>query len=89
MPDKYDVFEKRCPMLGHAITFKYCRTLNTNSPCRKIMDCWFEQIPIRQYLEDNFSEETIQNMLQPPKPKITSLLEMIEQARAAMQENQS
>jgi len=89
MPDKYDVFEKRCPMLGHAITFKYCRSVNANVPCRKIMDCWFEQIPIHQYLEENFSAETVQNLLQPPKPKIVSLLEMIDQARAIQQNNQS
>ncbi len=82
---EHDELEKRCPMLGHQVHFKYCRSVNTHSPCRKILDCWFEQIPIQQYMSENFGAEVIHKLMSPPKPKILSLLELVEQAKAVKQ----
>lgn len=36
---------------------------------------------IKKYVSDNFTDEVQQNILKPPKPKIMSLLEIIEQAK--------
>ena len=68
-------------MLGHEVPFSYCRKPAQDIPCRKIFDCWWEQIDIQKFIEENYSEE-IQNALrQPPKPKALSLLEIIQQAQ--------
>jgi hypothetical protein len=47
-----------------------------------MFDCWWEEIDIRAFVADNFSEEIQKTMVQPPKSKMLSLLELIEQARA-------
>ena len=30
-------------MLGHPVEFSYCRTTGSDSLCRKILDCWWEE----------------------------------------------
>ena len=68
-------------MLGHQIIFDYCRSANNGTPCRKIFDCWFDQFDIVDFVRQNYGEETISKLNTPPKPKIHSLLELIEQAK--------
>ncbi len=85
MIDQHDKLEKRCPMLGHPIHFHYCRTTTKDTPCRKIMDCWFEQIPIQEFVKEHFTEEMITAMEQPPKPKMLSLIELIEKAKKSQE----
>jgi hypothetical protein len=45
------------------------------------MDCWFEKIQIKEFLEENYKEEEIAYIFSSSKPKITSLVELIEQAK--------
>lgn len=78
---QYDNLSQRCPVLGHEVPFSYCRKPAQDVPCRKIFDCWWEKIDIKKYVSDNFTDEVQQNILKPPKPKIMSLLEIIEQAK--------
>lgn len=78
---RYDDKTIYCRMLGHAVNFHYCRTTAEGVPCRRIMDCWFETLPIREYMEEHFSEEDLENLLKPPANKMTSLLDLIEQAK--------
>lgn len=68
-------------MLGHAVNFSYCRKTAEGVPCRKIMDCWFETLPIKDYMEEHFTEEELKTIFKPPESKMTSLLELIEQAK--------
>lgn len=82
MIDQYDDLETRCPMLGHPLTFRYCRTTSGDTPCRRLLDCWFERIPVREYADEYFSAETLAKLTAPPKPKMLTLLELIEQAKA-------
>ena len=81
MIEEHDNLEARCRMLGHQVPFKYCRTVNNNIPCRKIFDCWFEIIPIKDFINRNFSKEVIQNILAPPTPKMTSILNLVEESK--------
>jgi hypothetical protein len=46
-----------------------------------MFDCWWETIDIRAFVADNYSEEIQNAMTRPPKPKMLSLIELIEQAR--------
>ena len=81
MLTEHDSLSRRCPMLGHEVAFSYCRRPGQENPCRKMFDCWWEAIDIRAFVADNYSEEIQNAMIQPPKPKMLSLIEIIEQAR--------
>ena len=81
MKNKYDVEELYCKKLGHHLTFKYCREENFGLPCPKVRDCWFKNIDIDNYLTQNFSPGETTHLYDPPKPKISSLLELIDQAK--------
>ena len=75
--------EIRCPRLGGPVYFKYCMTCGDGkSTCFKIFDCWWEHFDVVQYLKDNLTENQFNHLMAArPKPKVTSLIELIEQAR--------
>jgi len=79
--DSNDHRRRRCPRLGHQLTFAYCRAPGTALPCRKILDCWFEAFDVRAFLEEHFTDEQIRQALAPPDDKMTSLIDLIQQAR--------
>jgi len=81
MINQYDTLSKRCSMLGHEVPFSYCRQPGQEIPCRKIFDCWFEKIDVQTFITSNYNEEIQAAIDQPPKPKMLSLFEIIEQAR--------
>ena len=51
------------------------------------MDCWFQQFPIEKYIQDNFTSEEQTKIFEPPKTKIRSLTEILEQAQQRLKEN--
>ncbi|MDP2861206.1 MAG: hypothetical protein Q8N95_00270 [Desulfobacterales bacterium] len=79
-PDDLDI---RCPRLGSSVSFGYCRTCgDSRSPCFKIFDCWWECFDVIAYFKERLSEEEFMQLaMSRPKPKVSSLLELIEQAR--------
>jgi len=83
MDDPFDLLERRCPRLGGPVTFAYCRGCgDQNRPCWKIMDCWWECLDVVAYLRENLPAETFQELMNArPKPKLASLVELIEQAK--------
>ncbi len=77
----------RCPRLGHNLGFSYCRIENNGKPCFKALDCWFEHFQVQAYFEARLEPEEMQQLfLQPPKPKMVSLLELIQQAQSKKSE---
>ena len=77
-----DKFEIRCRKLGHQICFSYCRKENNGLPCFKTLDCWYPFFPVEEFLRDQLSpEEFIEAFVKPQKPKVLSLVELIEQAQ--------
>ena len=81
-PDKD--FSIRCPRLGHQINFSYCRWENSGLPCFKTLDCWFNYFDVHSYLKKEMSEEEFEKtFLNKGKPKVLSLLDLIEQAKKA------
>lgn len=68
-------------MLGHEIGFGYCRLGAEGQACRKIFDCWFAQFDIEEFMREHFSEEELKAIVAPGKPRITSLIEIIQQAQ--------
>ena len=83
MSHKQDSLVRRCPRLGNPVPFNYCEICDDDQqPCFKILDCWWEHFDVVQYLKDNLSEDQFNRLTEArPKPKVTSLIELIEQAR--------
>ncbi len=79
--ERYDDNIIYCRALGHQVPFKYCRKLKGEMPCGKIFDCWFETVNITEYMNSFYTEEEIQRIVEPPKPKVSSLVELIERAK--------
>ena len=78
-----DHLEQRCPRLGGSVTFQYCRTCGDNGlPCWKIFDCWWEYFDVVTFLRTYLPEDVVSQIANTrPKPKITSLVEIIAQAK--------
>lgn len=77
-----DNFDIRCPRLGQQISFSYCRKENKGVPCFKILDCWHVHFLVEDLLRKELAPEEWRQALEtPPKPKMVSLVEMIEQAK--------
>ena len=87
MIDQFDKNNAYCRMLGHVLPFHYCRTMNEGLPCGRILDCWFMRMPIREFIEGNYSEEERQRIFQPPKPKMVSLAEIVAKAQKQAQKD--
>jgi len=84
--DAHDHRSRRCPMLGHPVAFSYCRTPGSDRPCRKIFDCWWEAFDVEAFIRSCYGEDRIAEITAPPKGKMLSLVELIEQARKAKEE---
>jgi hypothetical protein len=77
-----DEYSIRCPRLGHAVTFSYCRSENKGLPCFKALDCWFQYFAVEAYLRERLSREDWQKVFERQgRTKIQSLLELIEEAK--------
>jgi hypothetical protein len=82
MIEEYDELIIRCPQLGGEVPFKYCRAVNENLPCKRIIICWEFRIDIGRFLEENYLMEQIQSALSPKeKSRIETILEIIEKAK--------
>lgn len=81
MITEHDTSSRRCPRLGHEVTFSYCRQPGDEIPCSKIYDCWFESFDIKLFMEKHYSENILSHINEKPKPKVLSLLEMIQEAQ--------
>lgn len=79
-PDKD--FQIRCPRLGHQINFPYCRSENNGLPCFKTLDCWFSYFDVHEYLKEQLSDKEFEMSFENKgKPKVLSLLDLINQAK--------
>jgi hypothetical protein len=74
---------RRCPRLGNPVPFHYCKIYgDQQQPCLKIIDSWWEHFDVVRYLQDRLPEAQFNRLMERnPKPKVSSLLELIEQAR--------
>ncbi|HBF42122.1 MAG TPA: hypothetical protein DDW42_00545 [Desulfobacteraceae bacterium] len=84
--EQYDDKTIRCPRIGGEVNFKFCRSENNMSPCRWIAGCWQRRFDINEFLTEHFSREEIDQISVPPKPKLESLVEMMEQAKKRIKE---
>ena len=79
----------RCRRLGNPVPFSYCRFENKGSPCFKIMDCWYEHFMIEDFLREELEADDWEKIFnKPPKQKVLSLIELIEEAKKRKTEEQ-
>jgi len=78
-----DDLEIRCPRLGGPVPFTYCeKTGSSGHPCFKVMDCWWQHFDVVDYLKKKLPAEDLAALIdRQPRPKLTGILELIEQAR--------
>lgn len=77
-----DDFRIRCRKLGHLIHFSYCRRENSGLPCTLTIDCWYRYFPVEELLRAELAEGEWREVFEKPrKPKVLSLVELIEQAQ--------
>jgi len=81
-------YEIRCPKLGHQISFSYCRVENQGLPCPKTIECWHPHFRVRAYLKEELTlEEFNKAFVFRPKTKMMTLIDLIEQAKTAKEDN--
>ena len=87
--EEHDALIIYCPQLGGEIPFRYCRMVNEDLPCRRIIVCWEFRIEISKFLGEHFSIDQIQRALAPPtKTRLDTILELIEKAKKVKEEGE-
>lgn len=82
-----DNFQIRCSKLGHQIHFAYCRKENFGLPCSRIVTCWHPHFDVEAHLRTVLTEEEWENAFEKAvKPKVLTLVELIEQAQKMKKE---
>ena len=79
---QYDEEMIRCPRVGGYVNFKFCRSENNLLPCRWVVGCWHIRLDITKFLQTHFSNDDLNRVFVPPKPKVESLVELIEKVKA-------
>lgn len=83
-----DDFQIRCRKLGQLIHYSYCSRENQGLPCARTLDCWYPFFDVAVYLREVLSPEEWSAAFEAPaKPKVLSLLELIEQAQRNVGQN--
>lgn len=81
--DRYDPLEVYCPQLGMLLTFSYCRRAQGTLPCRNLIGCWMERVPVEDFLKEHFSPDILKALLMTlPKTRLERILEGIDRLRA-------
>jgi hypothetical protein len=81
-PPAADPLSRRCPRLGGPVTFGYCMGCEPSGPCLKVADCWWETFDVVGYLRDHLPADRFETLMRArPKPKIASLVELIQKSR--------
>ncbi|HOP48116.1 MAG TPA: hypothetical protein PK874_10680 [Desulfobacteraceae bacterium] len=77
-----DDYKIRCPRLGHQISFSYCLSENNGLPCFMTINCWNDHFDAEEFLRKRLSQKDWEKVFnRPPKPKVVSLVELIEKAK--------
>jgi hypothetical protein len=85
--EQYDDETIRCPRVGGEVNFRFCRFENNMLPCRFIAGCWQGRMDISTFLDEHYSEDELERIFTPPKPKVESLLGLIDKVQQEKQED--
>jgi len=88
--DEHDERSRRCPRLGHEVSFHYCRTQEGDKLCPRILDCWWEMFDVRAFLEENLGPDDVQRLEQRKRTdKRISILQILQDAQRRVSESGS
>lgn len=79
--DTHDHRQRRCPRLGHQVSFAYCRAPGSDRPCGKITDCWWEQFDVVGFLRDAYGRRMLEELATPRPDKLATLVDLIRRAQ--------
>ncbi|MCK7506784.1 MAG: hypothetical protein MZV70_23760 [Desulfobacterales bacterium] len=72
----------RCPKLGDEMTFAYCLREAGDLPCARIIHCWQSAFDVEALLKELLTPDEWERFTcAQPKDKVTSLIEIIENAK--------
>jgi hypothetical protein len=77
MRERYDEREGYCRALGHDVHFGYCRTVGESLPCARIADCWFERIPVEEFLRAHYTGQELDRIFAPRPGRLETILEIV------------
>ena len=80
-----DTLERRCPRLGSDVALGYCKRCGEDqSPCFKLLDCWWERFDVVAHMQASLSAEAFDALARhrTPPDKVTSLVDLIRRAQA-------
>ncbi|NLF32007.1 MAG: hypothetical protein GX591_14110 [Planctomycetes bacterium] len=75
-----------CPMLGHHLTFAYCRQTSGATPCGRVFDCWRETFDVEAFLTPHLTDQQRARIGGPRPDKAATLVDLIERARRVARE---
>ncbi len=82
MKTEHDSKITRCPKLGDEMTFSYCLQESGQLPCARIITCWQAAFDVPAVLKGCLTGDQWERFTcATPKDKMSSLLEIIEQAK--------
>lgn len=83
MTENIPNLQRRCPRLGGPVPFGYCLDAGDDGlPCFNMCDCWWEDVDVVAYLKNRLSADAFEKLMgHRPVPKISGLLQLIEQAQ--------
>jgi len=82
LPPDHDERTRRCPRLGHDVSFRYCRTMEGERLCPRLLDCWWETFDVRDFIAEHLGPEALEQFDdRPPPDKVGQILGLIRQAR--------
>jgi hypothetical protein len=74
--------ERRCPKLGHQLTFAYCQREAGDAPCQRVVLCWEDRFAVRDWLRATLPENLWEDYFDPRPPnKASSLIGLIQKAQ--------
>ena len=74
-------------MLGHVVAFSYCRSPGSAEPCRRILNCWWEEFDVEAFVRRHYGDEQIERFRRPRTDKVSTLMELIERAKSAARQD--
>lgn len=82
MKTEHDSKLTRCPKLGDEMPFSYCLTETGALPCPRIIGCWQAALDVEGILKQGLTPGQWEQFSGArPKDKVSSIIELIEQAR--------
>ena len=83
MKEEFKKMLIRCPRLGDEMTFAYCFQESGELPCSRIVRCWSPFFDVKSLVKKTLTPEKMNVLINSQsKDKVSSLIELIEAAKA-------